>query len=322
MHELGEQFLNHAQKQNDLVGLGMAHTVLGIASFWLGQFASAREHLEKRVAVFDSGGQETRDFRYAQDIRMLRLGFRAWTLWHLGYPDQALERIREMESKSRELSHPPSTAMFLVMSCVLHQYLRDVRTTQKRAEALLEISAEKGFSQYRPWGALSQGWAMIEQGGGKEMVEQMSQGLALWQGKGVDHAFLMGRGIIAEAYRKLGLVAEGLEVVQEGLMKTEKTGERADESRLYRLMGEFLLMQPEADEKQAESCFQHALEISRQLGAKLPELQSAMSLCRLWQTQGKKEEAKRLLSDIYGWFTEGFDTADLKDAKSLLEELS
>ncbi len=300
----------------------MAYTVLGIASFWLGEFATAREHLEQGLALFDSGGHETHDFRYAQDIRMVCMSYRTWALWNLGYSDLALEGIREMESLSRALSHPPSTALFLVMATMVHYWRREIQTTQERAEALLMISVKQGYSQYRSWGALCQGWAIVEQGGGKAKIRQMRQGLADWQGAGVELAFLMGRGIMAEAYKKVGLVEKGLEVVDEGLMKAEQTEERPEESRLHRLKGELLLMQTAPDEQQAEICFRQALEIDRRQGAKLPELQAAMSLCRLWQTQGKKEEAKRLLSEIYGWFTEGFDTADLKDAKALLEELS
>ncbi|MCP4257774.1 MAG: AAA family ATPase [Planctomycetes bacterium] len=321
-HEIGEQLHSMAQKENDPSILMMAHTVIGSVSYWFGKFAATREHVEQGLALFDSCGQEACDFRYAQDIRIVCLAYRVWSLWHLGHPDLALKALSEMESLSHELSHPPSTALFMVVACWLHYFRREARKAQEHAEALLAFSVEQGFAQWMPYGSLFQGWALVENGEGESKIDQMCQALNEWQAIGIELAHPVFQGFIAEACIKVGHIGKGLEEVDEALKKVEQIGERKNEARLHRLKGELILIQRDSNNQQAENCFLKALEIAREQGAKLPELQAAMSLSRLWKTQGKKEEARHLLSGIYGWFTEGFDTADLKDAKALLEELS
>jgi len=227
-----------------------------------------------------------------------------------------------MEILSNSLSHPPSTALFLVAACRLYCLLREPQKTQEYAEALLTFSTEHGFAQWITAGTIFQGWALVESGGGESKIEQIRKGLNGWQAIGIELAHPFFRGLIAEGCIKVGLIEKGLEEINAALQKVEQTGERESESRLHQLKGELILMQRNTDKKMAEDCFLKALKISRQQRAKSTELQVTISLCRLMQTQGRQEEARCLLSEIYDWFTEGFETVDLKDAETLLRELS
>jgi class 3 adenylate cyclase/predicted ATPase len=322
-HDLGVRLMKLAQDQNDAAALMMAHTVLGITSFWTGQFVATREHVEQALTLFDSGMRRDRDFRYAQDIRIVCLCYRVWTLMHLGYPKQAIEVLQEMEALSDELLHPPSTALFLVTACFLHYWRRDAQKTQESADSLLATSAEYGFAQWMPFGTIFMTWSQIQNGAGELEIEQLRQAIIDWQGVFCFEIVLpLFQGVLTDAYRTAGIVEQGLEVVGEALVKVERSGERQEEARLHLMKGELLLIQSDPDEQHAEGCFQQAVKVSRRQSAKYPELQAAMSLSRLWQAQGRKEEARSLLSDVYGWFTEGFDTKDLIEAKALLDELS
>jgi class 3 adenylate cyclase/predicted ATPase len=321
-HKIGEQLDSLAREQNDASISIMAHTVMGSASYWVGKFSVTRKHLEQGQTLFDGFGQNSHDFRYAQDIRIVCYAYKVWSLWHLGYSKLALKALREMESLSDMLSHPPSTALFIVVACRLHYFRRETRKTQEYAEALLTFSTEQGFAQWIPYGTIFQGWALIERGCGEKIIEQMRQALSDWQTIGIELAHPFFRGCIAEGCQKAGLIEKGLEEIDEAFKKVEQLGERENEPRLHRLKGELILAQKDVDTQQAENCFLNAQAIAREQKAKLPELQAAMSLCRLWLVKSKKEEARCLLSEIYGWFTEGFETADLKDAKTLLKKLS
>jgi predicted ATPase len=192
-------------------------------------------------------------------------------------------------------------------------------TTQARAEAMLALSTEQGFVQWLAYGAVFRGWSRTEQGQSREGITQMHQGLAAWRTTGAE----MGRpyflGLLAEAYGKGGQAAEGLTTLDEALAAMEKTEERFSEAELYRLKGELLLAATNA--AAAAACFHQALDIARRQQAKSLELRAAVSLSRLWRPQGKQAEAYEVLAPIYGWCTEGFDIADLQDAKALLEAL-
>jgi len=180
------------------------------------------------------------------------------------------------------------------------------------------LATEQGFAFWSTTGTILRGWALSAQGQGAEGIRQMRQGLTAWRATGAAISLPNWLGLLAEAYGRVEQPAEGLPLLEEALVAVHSTGERFYEAELHRLKGELLLL---ATDKEAEACFQQALAVARRQQAKSWELRTATSLARLWQQQGKREEARQLLGDIYGWFTEGFDTADLKDAKALLEEL-
>jgi predicted ATPase len=324
--ELGEQLLTLAQHVQDPPLLLAAHNVLGDTLFWLGEFAVSREHLEQGITLYDPKQHRLHAFLYGYDSGVHCLSFVPLVLWHLGYPDQALQRIREALTLAQELSHHFSLALALFFAAWLHQLRRERQAAQERAESLILLSTEQVFPYGLALGTILRGWALAEQG--QEGIAQIRHGLNAWRATGAELQRPYFLALLAEAYGKVGQSEEGLSVLAEALAAVEKTGERYWEAELYRLKGELLLRQGTgrggsrtAPTEEAEACFYQAIQIANRQSAKSLEFRAVVSLSRLLQTQGKKE-ARQLLVDIYGWFTEGFETKDLKEAKGLLEELS
>ena len=328
-HELAEHLLRSAQSQQDPALLVVAHNALGIVLFARGELALARTHLEHGSALYDAQQHHALAFRYLSlDLGVHCLNYTAEALWLLGYPEQALQRSREALSLAQALSHPFSLAMVLSWAARLHQYRREGQAVQDRTEAALALSTEQGFPFWLAWGTMLRGWTLADQGQGEAGVSQIREGLAAWQTTGTEIYRPYFLALLAEVQGKAGQTEEGLRVVNEALAIVERTEERFYEAELYRLKGELLLhdeRRMQNDERQtqeAETCFQQALAVARQQQAKSWELRAATSLARLWQSRGKTTEAHDLLTPVYEWFTEGFDTADLKDAKALLDGLS
>jgi predicted ATPase len=208
----------------------------------------------------------------------------------------------------------------LRMSARLHARRREWQTAQAHAEALVALATEHGFARYAGLGVYLWGWALAAQGQGAEGIAQMRQGLAAMRATGA----VIGREVhaLAGVYGQVGQVDEGLHLLAEALARVGASGGDQNEAELHRVRGELLLLQAVPDAPQAEACFQQAIDVSRRQQAKSWELRAAMGLSRLWQQQDKRAEARELLVSIYGWFTEGFDTADLQEAKALLEKLA
>jgi tetratricopeptide (TPR) repeat protein len=335
--ELAEQLLHLAQEAQDLPFLVEAHRGLGASLHWRGEFTLAREHLERGLALYDPQQQSTVAFVHGGVSKVGSLSIVAWVLWCLGYPDQALQRSREAPSLGQELSQPHILAFALNGATMVHQFRREGRAAQEQAETLITLASEHGFTQQLNQATALRGWALTEQGKGEEGITQIRQGLAALQVAGHELLRLYALALLAGSYGKVGQPEEGLIQIAEALEAIHKTEGYFYEAELYRLKGQLTLQRfqvagskfqvasprpltpnPQAE---AEECFLKAVEIARRQQAKSWELRAVMSLSRLWQQQGKTEEARQMLAEIYGWFTEGFDTADLKDAKALLEEL-
>ena len=253
---------------------------------------------------------------------MISLSLLGYLLWFLGYPDQALQRIQEGLLLAQELSHPFSLARALLAAIRVYQFRREGLVVQDWAKRLETLSTEHGFALRWATGMIQQGWMRVEQGEGVEGIEQIRQGLAASRATGSSLAKTYHLALLASAYGTIGQADEGLRILAEAQAVMQMSGEHFYEAELYRLMGELLLVGSWEHHAEAETSFQQALEASRRQQAKSLELRAAMSLSRLWQQQGKRDEARALLAPIYGWFTEGFDTADLQEAKVLLETLS
>jgi len=209
--------------------------------------------------------------------------------------------------------------------CVSHNicvFRGELELTEERSQELISISTEQGFPQWSAWGKIMLGWALAEQGRGDEGIVEVCQGLASRRAEGSEVARPYFLSLLAEAYGKVDQAEEGLKVVAEALGAVDKGGERSFESELNRLKGELLLALCEENQAEAETCFRRAIDIASQQSAKSLELRASMSLSRLLQRKGKSEEARLMLSEIYGMFKEGFDTADLIEARELLGGLS
>ncbi len=295
----------------------------------MGELGPAKTHLEQAISLYTPQQHHSlaRLSGFPGDLGVFCLCFAAHTLCHLGYLDQARAKIREALALARELAHPYSVALALDYAAMLHQFRRERHLVEESAETAIALCTEQGFAYYLAWGTMMQGWALADQGQDAGGIAHMRKGLAAIQATGAALRRPYYLGLLAEANGTAGHVEDGLAMLAEALAVVDRTGERWSEAELYRLKGELLLRSkarrhcaPLAE--QADASFRHALEVAGFQQAKSWELRAATSLGRLWQSQGKRKQASDLLAPIYGWFTEGFDTADLKDAKALLDELT
>jgi predicted ATPase len=324
---LAERLLRLAQAQPLL--LPAAHGALGATLFHLGEPMAARTQVEQGFRAYDRHQQEALMLQYGHDMGVMCLHYARVALQVLGYPDQALASSREALALAEALSHPYTLAQELAISAFFYQLRRDGRTAQARAEAAIALVSEHGFSPlWWAYGTLVRGWALSEQGQAEEGVAHMHHALDVYQTLGICLWRPYNLGLLAEALGKGGRAQEGLAVLGEALSTARCTGERSHEAELYRLKGEFTLEplesgvpSPEA-EAEAEACFEQALDIARSQEARLFELRAVMSLGRLRMGQGRPAEARSELAEIYGWFTEGFDTKDLQEARALLKTLA
>jgi predicted ATPase len=332
--ELGEQCFILAQSLQDPACLLEAHLMLGSTLLFLGEPVLALEHLEQGLTLYDRRQSHTRAFSSGTDPGVLCLSRAAWTLWMLGYPDQALIKGHEALALAEEVSHAFSLAVALQYAAVLHQSRREPQLVRERAEATIALASEQGFPYWLGVGKCMRGWALAEQGAAEAGIEQLRQGMGILQAMGSHLAKTHLLLRLAEVYGKAGQAEEALRVLEEALAAVHENSERYFEAELYRLKGELLLQQASGREalrittlkasivSEADTCLRQALEIARSQGARSLELRAVMSLARLWLQQGHGLEARQLLEDIYGGFAEGFDTLDLQEAKALLAALT
>jgi predicted ATPase len=288
----------------------------------LGELTTARLHVEQGFPLYDPQKHRQHAFLYGgHDPGVCCAYHAAEILWQLGYPDQALQKSRDSLTMARELSHPSTMSSALSFAAWFHQCRGDHQAVQANVEENMALATEQGFSPRRAQADFLRGWLLVERGDSETGITQMST-IVLSQPGGISGRWMAHSGaLLADVLRKFGKISDGFKVATETIARTQQSGGRYYEAELHRVKGELLLAQTAADEQQAENCFQQAIEVARGQSAKSLQLRAAMSLSRLWQSQGKRIEARQLLGGIYGWFTEGFDTADLKAAKALLEDL-
>jgi adenylate cyclase len=319
--ELGVQLLHLAQRQDNTGFLVEAHRSLGTTAFNLGELQFSRTHLLQVMELYDPHQHQSHTFLYGQDPGMVSLSYQAMNLWMLGYPSQALQRSFEALDLHQKVSHAYSLAFTLSLVSRLHQFRREEHLVQERIEASLALCAEHGFKQFWAQGQILRGWGLTMQRQVEEGIAQMEEGLSAYRATGGVLTISYWLTLLAGAYGTKGQPEAALEQLGEAMTMVDKTRERCYEAEVYRLKGVLLLQQSSDHQAEAETCFAQAMTIAQNQSAKSWELRAAISLTRLWQSQGKREEARQLLGDIYNWFTEGFDTADLQDAKALLDAL-
>jgi class 3 adenylate cyclase/predicted ATPase/ABC-type transport system involved in cytochrome c biogenesis ATPase subunit len=319
--ELGEQFLALARESQDIAFLIMAHRALCNSLHHLGELVATRAHMEHVIALYDPHQHRSLALRYGQDPAVTARAWGALAVWLLGYPDTALKRIEEARQLASEIGHPPSVAYALGWAAVLHRFRREYASALEQAEAVIALSVERNFAIYSAWGTTVKGWALSNTGRTAEGCELVRNGLSGLRATGLRGALPQQLALLAETLALGGQASEGLRTLEEALSMVEDGGERNFEAELYRLKGELLLQQSAGSTAQAETDFRKAISVAREQQAKSLELRAAMSLARLWRYNGKRTEARDLLAPVYNWFTEGFDTGDLKDAKALLDEL-
>jgi predicted ATPase len=318
-HDLGDQLLGLAERAQDPLLLVEAHYVLGVTLFWQGVFPSSREHLELAITRYNPQRSRTHIALYSQDPKVICLGRLALDLWYLGYPDRAAETSQVALALAKELAHPFSLAYATAVTALLHNHRRAIEETLAQAEGCIALCREYRLGFWIPWATNLHGWALAEQGAFETGIAEIHEGMAAFQAIGAEYMRPFYLTLLAELYAQAGDVEQGLAVLVEGFATADAHGERWCMSELHRTHGELLLLN--RDEAAAEDAFQRALAVARSQEAKSLELRAATSLARLWQTQGKPAAAHQLLAEIYGWFSEGFDTPDLRDARALLDQL-
>jgi predicted ATPase/class 3 adenylate cyclase len=319
--EVAEECLTLAQDLGNPAFLQEAHAMLGTTLVYQGELLSARTHLEQGLALCHAQVGRSLAFSDSTDPEVFCLTQLSWALWMLGYSEQALTRSRQACALAQKLAHPYSLTYALVFASALSMFRREAQRVQEQAEAAIALAHEQGFARWLAVGMGWRGWALAEQGAVQDGLAQLRQAPTV----GLSQQPLR----LAEVYGKAGQPEQGLRVLTETLAAVSSNGERRFEAELYRLRGELLLMQSAGTrgsrtaqaEVEAETCFRRAIEVARLQQAKAFELRAAMSLSRLWQRQGQRHAARDTLAIVYGWFTEGFDTPDLQEAKALLEAL-
>ena len=316
---LADQLFALAQQAHDPACLLAAQNAVGITLFYLGEFTHALTSFEAAIALYDPEQHRVLAFRYGQDPGVICYAFAALTLWMLGYPDQSLQRSQAALAHAQD---PFSRAYALFWTALPPQFCGRRQTVSAQAATAVALSTEQQFSLWKEGAMMLQGWAQAHQGHAEEGRAQVSRGLTHWRATGAQRPQPYLLALLGDTYQCGGHVHDGLTVIAEALTEAARYGERWWEAELHRLQGALLLAQRPRREAEAEACFQQALTIAAGQQARSLALRAAVSLGRLWQHQGQHERAMQLLAPRYSWFTEGFETADVTEARLLLEELS
>jgi tetratricopeptide (TPR) repeat protein len=328
--ELLERTLTLAQQQHAAESLMRGYTVMGITLLFLGEFVAAHAHFEQGIAVSEVQMRQSPPCPVPWHPHLTCLGYDALTLWLLGYPEQAVQRSHAALSLAQQWGHPYTTASALRFAAVLRQFRRETQQTQTCAEAMLALAREQRFVAREAEATRLHGWVLVMQGHEEGGIRMIQQGLAAIRATG-EALQLLWPAMLAEAYGRAGQPEEGLGVLTEVIGRSPQPEEHLGEAELYRLAGELLqqigMRRRAAYDTQVlpespEACFLQALAIARRQHARSLELRAAISLGHLWRGQGQRAAAHQLLLEVYSWFTEGFDTADLQAAQALLTDLA
>jgi class 3 adenylate cyclase/tetratricopeptide (TPR) repeat protein len=317
-YKLGQELLALAKTAKQPVGLEPVHARLGLSLMMLGDLPAARVHFEHVFAGMDRFALEFIESFYESNFYPM---WGTWALWALGYSDQAREWSRRALAAAERLSRPTVLATAYGGAAMLHMLLLDERAAVQYADMDIAIAEQVQFSFDLAYARIVRGWALGVRGCLEKGVTEMRESMTSAEAVGYSRR-PRWYPYLAQLEAKSKGPEQGLEVITEGLALLEKVEERFNESELYRVKGELLLAQDSSNTDQAQSCFQQAIAVARKQSAKSLELRSTTSLARLLARQGCRNEARGMLAEIYNWFTEGFDTADLKDARALLDELS
>jgi DNA-binding SARP family transcriptional activator/predicted ATPase len=321
--ELGRELLARAERLDDPALLLEGHHALWPVLVWLGKADEAQHHLDRGMALYDKARHRSHAFVYGgHDPGVCCRKVASWASWILGYPARGLEESVASLDLSRELAHPMSTVVALAWACVFRDLRREFPAVREHARALIALSTEQDTPQWLAAGTIIDGAARAELGEGTDAIAQIRRGLAAYGSTGAQLFSPYFLSLLARACSKIGQPHEGLRVIGQALESARRTGERVWEAELDRLEGELRLAADPDDVAEATECFHRAIEIARGQAARSWELRAASSLARLLAAAGRRDEARRALAGIYDWFTEGFDTPDLGEAKGLLDDLA
>jgi predicted ATPase len=319
--EVAAQFLALAEKQGGTVPLTIGHRLMGTSLLWTGNIAESRAHQDQAIALYDPREQRPLATRLGHDALVAALCFRALALWVLGYPEAALADADHALKEAREIGHAASLFYALYFASWPPFHCGYYAAVDAQLDELVVLVDEKGAAGWRH-GMIFQGCVLALTGKAADAVHMITSGLAATRSIGATFFAPLHLSYLARAHAELGHFDDAWRCMGEAMTAVETTGEKLWEAEVYRTAGDIALLSPEPDAAKAEGYFERALSIARAQQAKSWELRAVTSLARLWRNQGKSEEARDLLLPVYAWFTEGFDTLDLKEAKALLDELT
>jgi predicted ATPase len=319
--ERAEEFLSHAQSLEDSGLLVKGHQLVGTTLLSIGDYTAALPHLERAVALSAPEEHRTHAVRFAADIDVAALCNYAWALWHRGYPDQASDAAHEGLRHAQQSAHAPTLAYALFHIGMKSTLERRAAEAEQRASETLALATENGLAMWSAYGLMLQGWALSQLGQRETAVERIRAGLTATRETGARNFEPLFLGLLGEALAVAGEIDEGLQVLAEALATADACGQKGTDAELHRLRGELLGRLRSPNWTEVEASLRVALAIAREQGTRGFELRAAVGLAHLLSNLGRREEARDLLAPVYGWFTEGFDTPDLKEAKALLDEI-
>ena len=320
--ELATQFLALAEKQAATVPLMIGHRLMGTSLLFTGRLIEGQEHLDQAITLYDRTQHRPLATKFGQDVHVAALSYRSWALWMLGYPDAALAATSSALKDAREIDQVAALMFALSLTSFPDIVCGSYVKAMAQIDELVALADEKGAVLWKALGMALQGCVLALTGDASRAVQLITSGRAAYRSTGGVMTLPWFLPTLAKAHAELGQFDAAWGWIGETMTTVEATKERWCEAEVHRIAGEIALMSPERDAAKAEGYFERALAVARQQQAKSWELRAAMSLARLWRDQGKPQQARELLASVYGWFTEGFDTRDLKEAKALLEELA
>ena len=321
VRELAAQFLALAEKEKATVPLMIGHRIMGSSLMLTGDIAESRAHYDRAIALYDPAEHRPLAGRFGQDAGVSILAYRSWAVWALGYPEVALADADHALKDAREIGQA-TTLLALSFITVTRILCRNNVAASALADELVALAEEKGALYWKAAGVVLQGCVLAPTGRAADAIQMITAGIAAWRSTGSTFLVPWYSSYSAIAYAELGQFDDAKRCIGEAIAATETTKQLLFEAEINRVAGEIALMSPEPDAAKSEAYFERALAVARQQQAKSWELRAAMSMARLWRDQGKRDEARDLLAPVYGWFTEGFDTLDLKEAKALLTGLT
>ena len=321
MCELARQFLAFAERQGATAPLLIAHRIMGISLLCTGDIRAGRTHLDQAIALYDPAEHRSLASRFSVDARQSILSYRSWTLWVLGYPEAALADADQTVSAAREIGQAVTLMHALAHAPFTYSHCGNYATAKVQCDEAIALADEKGALFWKAWAMMNQGGVSVLTGKASDAVATIISAITMWRSTEATAHLPLSLTYLTRAHAELGQFVDARRCIGEAMTAVKTTRESWCEAEVNRVAGEVALMSPDADAAKAEAYFEGALAVARKQQAKSWELRAAMSMARLWRDQGKRDEARELLAPVYGWFTEGFDTLDLKETKALLHEV-
>ncbi len=322
LREFAKQFLALAEKQGATVPLMVGHRLMGVSLASTGNILQGRAHLDSALVLYDPAAHRSLATRFGQDVRVSGLSYRSVTLWLLGYPDAALTDVHDALKDAREIGQAAALMYALFFTSFSLIFCGNYPVANTLLDELVALADEKDASQWKAHGTVQQGWILALTRKAAEAITTIASGITAARLTGATANAPLGLSNLASSYAKLGQFDDAWRCIDEAMRAVKTTNEAWFEAEINRIAGEVAVLSPNPDLAKATGYFERALAVARKQQAKSLELRASMSLARLWRDQGKPQQARELLAPVYGWFTEGFDTRDLKEAKALLGELA